>query len=308
MARHIVGIIHEVTEVTQIIIPNIHARRAVLPEVMQEQQLIHHRAAAHQAVNKQETVNLYRITAVNQTDNTEEKDRYGIPYMDVNEQYGKFPNGNPEAHTGRGSVNSVGGVNRESLSRTNDLRSADGNKTGAGINNSPSHQNRPPISRNTVVGENRNNVGSVNQEQNASHFNSQRQSSVAGNSPTNVTQRGNSTNNSGTVHNTENVRNGINTVNSSEGQTHSVVNNHNNTTTGGTNNNSHTDNVSRQQTVNNNRQINHEYKNGRYNPAAVNRKQDRTVYHKQTTIKKIDSSDEMKLRKKRGGKNGRTKK
>lgn len=87
--------------------------------------------------------------------------------MDVNEQYGKFPNGNPEAHTGRGSVNSVGGVNRESLSRTNDLRSADGNKTGAGINNSPSHQNRPPISRNTVVGENRNNVGSVNQEQNA---------------------------------------------------------------------------------------------------------------------------------------------
>lgn len=236
------------------------------------------------------------------------KDRYGIPYMDVNEQYGKFLNGNPEAHTGRGSVNSVGGVNRESLSRTNDLRSADGNKTGAGINNSPSHQNRPPISRNTVVGENRNNVGSVNQEQNASHFNSQRQSSVAGNSPTNVTQRGNSTNNSGTVHNTENVRNGINTVNSSEGQTHSVVNNHNNTTTGGTNNNSHTDNVSRQQTVNNNRQINHEYKNGRYNPAAVNRKQDRTVYHKQTTIKKIDSSDEMKLRKKRGGKNGRTKK
>ncbi len=89
---------------------------------------------------------------------------------------------------------------------------------------------------------------------------------------------------------------------------HTVVNNHNNTTTGGTNNNSHTDNVSRQQTVNNNRQINHEYKNGRYNPAAVNRKQDRTVYHKQTTIKKIDSSDEMKLRKKRGGKNGRTKK
>ena len=77
------------------------------------------------------------------------------------------------------------------------------------------------------------------------------------------------------------------------------MNNHNNTTTGGTNNNSHTDNVSRQQTVN---------KNGRYNPAAVNRKQDRTVYHKQTTIKKIDSSDEMKLRKKRGGKNGRTKK
>lgn len=103
------------------------------------------------------------------------------------------------------------------------------------------------------------------------------------------------------------VRNGINTVNSSEGQTHSVVNNHNNTTTGGTNNNSHTDNVSRQQTVNNNRQINHEYKT-EYNPAAVNRKQDRTVYHKQTTIKKIDSSDEMKLRKKRGGKNGRTKK
>ena len=77
-------------------------------------------------------------------------------------------------------VNSVGGVNRESLSRTNDLRSADGNKTGAGINNSPSHQNRPPISRNTVVGENRNNVGNVNQEQNSSHFNSQRQSSVAG--------------------------------------------------------------------------------------------------------------------------------
>ena len=201
-------------------------------------------------------------------------------------------NGNPEAHTGRGSVNSVGGVNREILSRTNDLRSADGNKTVAGINNSPSHQNRPPISRNTVVGENRNNVGSVNQEQNSSHFNSQRQSSVAGDSPTNVTQRGNSTNNSGTVHNTENVRNGINTVNSS----------------GGTNNNSHTDNAIRQQTVNNNRQINHEYKNGRYNPAAVNRKQDRTVYHKQTTIKKIDSSDEMKLRKKRGGKNGRTKK
>lgn len=31
------------------------------------------------------------------------------------------------------------------------------------------------------------------------------------------------------------------------------------------------------------------------------------MYHKQTTIKKIDSSDEMKLRKKRGGKNGRTK-
>ena len=71
--RDSVGIIHEVTEVTQIIIPNIHARRAVLPEVMQEQQLIHHRAIAHQAVNKQETVNLYRITAVNQTDNTEEK-------------------------------------------------------------------------------------------------------------------------------------------------------------------------------------------------------------------------------------------
>lgn len=46
---------------------------AVLPEVIQEQQLIHHRAIAHQAVNKQETVNLYRITAVNQTDNIEEK-------------------------------------------------------------------------------------------------------------------------------------------------------------------------------------------------------------------------------------------
>lgn len=186
---------------------------------MQEQQLIHHRAAAHQAVNKQETVNLYRITAVNQTDNTEEKidTEYRIWTLMNNTENSLTDN--PEAHTGRGSVNSVGGVNRESLSRTNDLRSADGNKTGAGINNSPSHQNRPPISRNTVVGENRNNVGSVNQEQNASHFNSQRQSSVAGNSPTNVTQRGNSTNNSGTVHNTENVRNGINTVNSSEGQT-----------------------------------------------------------------------------------------
>lgn len=35
--------------------------------------------------------------------------------MDVNEQYGKFPNGNPEAHTGRGSVNSVGGVNQRKL-------------------------------------------------------------------------------------------------------------------------------------------------------------------------------------------------
>ena len=56
--------------------------------------------------------------------------------------------------------------------------------------------------------------------------------------------------------------------------------------TGGVNNNSHTDNVNRQQTVNNHRQINHEYKNGRYNPAAVNKKQDRTLYHKQTTIKK----------------------
>ena len=57
------------------------------------------------------------------------------------------------------------------------------------INNSPLHQNRPPISRNTVVGENRNNAGNVNQEQNSSHFNSQRQSSVAGDSPTNATQR-----------------------------------------------------------------------------------------------------------------------
>ena len=49
-------------------------------------------------------------------------------------------------------------------------------------------------------------------------------------------------------------------------------------------------------------EIRHEYKNGRYNPAAVNKKRDNTLYRKQMTIKKIDSSQQMKdTRRKRGG-------
>ena len=52
--------------------------------------------------------------------------------------------------------------------------------------------------------------------------------------------------------------------------------------------------------------INHDYKNGRYNPAAVNKKQSKTLYEKQTMIKKTNSTEELRQRRRRGGdRNGR---
>lgn len=150
------------------------------------------------------------------------------------------------------------------------------------------------------------NIGGVNTERSSSSVGGATQVQQSAGSPkTNISQGGGTDRSRSTSHNTDNIQNGGQTVNNAGGQSSSVINTQKNSTTGGVNNNSHTDNVNRQQTVNNHRQINHEYKNGRYNPAAVNKKQDRTLYRKQTTIKKIDSTNEMRLRKKRGGDNGR---
>lgn len=73
-------------------------------------------------------------------------------------------------------------------------------------------------------------------------------------------------------------------------------------------NNIHTDNVTGNKMINTENRINHEYKNGRYNPAAVNKKRSITTYHKQTAIKKPNTSTKISRRKKQGGKNGGRKK
>ena len=170
-------------------------------------------------------------------------------------------------------------------------------------------KNRPPIARNPAVGVNGggvHNIGGVNTERSSSSVGGATQVQQSAGSPkTNISQGGGTDRSRSTSHNTDNIQNGGQTVNNAGGQSSSVINTQKNSTTGGVNNNSHTDNVNRQQTVNNHRQINHEYKNGRYNPAAVNKKQDRTLYRKQTPIKKLDSTNEMRLRKKRGGDKGR---
>lgn len=224
--------------------------------------------------------------------------------MAVDERYSEFPNGNPAAHAARyGKPNPVGDRSRETSNHTSDFNSEKSGMSGAGT------KNRPPIARNPAVGVNGggvHNIGGVNTERSSSSVGGVTQVQQSTESPqTNISQGGGTDRSRSTSHNTENIQNGGQTVNNAGGQSSSVVNTQKNSMTGGVNNNSHTDNVNRQQTVNNHRQINHEYKNGRYNPAAVNKKQDRTLYHKQTTIKKIDSTNEMRLRKKRGGDNGR---
>lgn len=231
-------------------------------------------------------------------------DKYGISYIEGDERYNEFPNGNPAAHAARyGKPNHAGDKSRETSSHTNDFNAEKNGMSGAGT------KNRPPIARNPAVGVNGggvHNIGGVNTEHSSSSVSGTTQVQQSAGSPqTNISQGGGTDRNRSTSHSAENIQNGGQTVNNAGGQASSIVNTQKNNTTGGVNNNSYTNNIDRQQTVNNRRQINHEYKNGRYNPAAVNKKQDRTLYRKQTTIKKIDSSDEMRLRKKRGGDNGR---
>lgn len=228
----------------------------------------------------------------------------GLPYMEVDKRYNEFPNGDPAAHAARyGKPNPAGEMSRETSSHTSDFNAEKSSMSGAGT------KNRPPIARNPAGGVNGggvHNIGGINTERSSSSVGGTTQvQQSAGSSQTNISQGGGSDRSGSTSHSAENVQNGGQTVNNAVGQSSSVVNTQKNSMTGGVNNNSHTDNVNRQQTVNNHRQINHEYKNGRYNPAAVNKKQDRTLYRKQTTIKKIDSTNEMRLRKKRGGDNGR---
>lgn len=225
----------------------------------------------------------------------------GLPYLDVDERYNEFPNGNPAAHAARyGKPNPAGDRSRETSSHTSDFDAEKSGMSGAGTKN----MNRPPIARNPAVSVNGggvHNIGGANTEHSSSSVSGTTQVQKSVGSPqTNISQGGGTDRSRSTSHSTENIQNGGQTVNNTGGQSSPVVNTQKNSM-----NNSHTDNVNRQQTMNNHRQVNHEYKNGRYNPAAVNKKQDRTLYRKQTTIKKIDSSDEMRLRKKRGGDNGR---
>ena len=234
-------------------------------------------------------------------------DKYGISYLEGDERYNEFPNGNPAAHAARyGRPNPAGDKSKETSSHASDFNSEKSSMSGAGM------KNRPPIARNPAGAVNRggvHNIGGVNTEHSSSSASGTTQVQQSAGSPqTNISQGGGTDRSKSTSHIAENIQNGGQTVNKAECQASSIVNTQKNGMTGGVNNNSYADNINRQQTVNNHRQINHEYKNGRYNPAAVNKKQDRTLYHKQTTIKKIDSTNEMKLWKKRGGDNGRTKK
>lgn len=238
--------------------------------------------------------------------------KYGLSNFETEERYNEFPNGNPAAHAARyAKPNPVNGINRETSSHTSDVSMGD-----TGTKSSPAgmkRRDRPPIARNPTVGVNGggvNNIGGVNTEQSSSSVGgtTQIQTPSGGSSQTSISQGVSSNRSRSTSHSPGNIQNGSQTVNNAGGQTSSVVSTQKNTMSGGVNNNLHTDNMSRQQHVNNHRQINHEYKNGRYNPAAVNKKQDRTLYRKQMTIKKIDSTNEMRIRKKRGGDNGRTKK
>lgn len=247
-------------------------------------------------------------SAINQNAQGKGKSRqygkYGLPYLEVDERYNEFPNGNPAAHAARyGKPNPAGDKSRETLSHTSDFNAEKNGMSGAGT------KNRPPIARNPAGGVNGggvHNIGGINTDRSSSSVGGATQvQQSAGSTQTNISQDGGTDRSRSTSHSAENIQNGSQTVNNTGGQSSSVVNTQKNSMTGGVNNNSHTDNINRQQTVNNHRQINHEYKNGRYNPAAVNKKQDRTLYHKQTTIKKIDSTNEMRLRKKRGGDNGR---
>ncbi len=222
-----------------------------------------------------------------------------LPNLEVDERYNAFPNGDSTAHAARyGKSSPASGINKETLSHTNDFNTEKSSVSGAGT------KNRPPIARNPAVGVNGggvHNIGGVNTEHSSSSVSGKTQIQQSVGSPqTNVSQ-GDSTDSRSTSHNAENIQNGSQTVNNTGGKTSSVINTQNTAVSGGVSSNSHTDNVSRH----NHSRINHEYKNGRYNPAAVNKKQNRTLYSKQTTIKKIDSSEEMKLRKKRGGDNGR---
>lgn len=260
-----------------------------------------------QPINKSQT-NQNNQSAFNQNAQNKEKPhrygKYGLSTFETDERYNEFPNGNPAVHAARyGKPNPAGDKSRETSSHTSDFNAEKSGMSGAGT------KNRPPIARNPAIGVNGggvHNIGGVNTERSSSSVVGVTQVQQSTESPqTNISQGGGTDRSRSTSHNTENIKNGGQTVNNAGGQSSSVVNTQKNSMTGGVNNNSHTDNVNRQQTVNNHRQINHEYKNGRYNPAAVNKKQDRTLYHKQTTIKKIDSTNEMRLRKKRGGDNGR---
>lgn len=256
-------------------------------------------AGGANTTNQQHTNQSQSSQPVQNTQNTAKPHRYGkygLSSFETDERYNEFPNGNPAAHAARyGKPNSASGINRETSSHTSDFNSEKGSMSGAGT------KNRPPIARNPAVGVNGggvHNIGGANTENSSSSVGGATQVQHSASNPqTNISQGGGTDRSKSASHITENIQNG--------GQSSSVINTQKNSTTGGVNNNLHTDNVNRQQTVNNHRQINHEYKNGRYNPAAVNRKQDRTLYHKQTTIKKIDSTNEMRLRRKRGGDNGR---
>ncbi len=226
-------------------------------------------------------------------------DKYEFPHLKVDERYNEFPNGNPAAHAARyGKSNPAGDKSWETSSHTSDFNAEKSGMSGAGT------KNRPPIARNPAGGVNGggvHNIGGINTERSSSSVDGTTQVQRSDGSPqTNISQGGGTDRSRSTSHSAENIQNSGQTVNNTGGQASSVVSTQKNSM-----NNSHTDNINRQQTVNNHRQINHEYKNGRYNPAAVNKKQDRTLYHKQTTIKKIDSTNEMRLRKKRGGDNGR---
>ena len=236
----------------------------------------------------------------------------GLSTFQVDERYNEYPNGNPAAHATRyGKPSPANGMNRETSSHTNNFGTEKNNASGAGTKGSPSGAkpaNRPPIARNPAVGVNGGNVnnnGGVVSERDSSAVHQ----TASGSVQTNVSQRGITDRSQSVNQDVKNTQGGSHTVNNTGSQNSSVINNHNSSMSGGVSNNTHTDNhSSRQQTVNNRGQINHEYKNGRYNPAAVNKKQNRTLYQKQTTIRKVDSTQEMNTRKKRGGDNGRTKK
>ena len=196
-----------------------------------------------------------------------------------------------------GSSIVAGGGGRDTVSHTSEHTSAqshDGKTVTA-----PASSSRPPITRNPSGG---GRDTHITENGDSTTVNS----SVTNSSRTPVSQVSSTDRSQNGRQQVKNVQNGAHTDNHITEQG-GIVNNNRSMQAGTVNNRQYSDNRLNPQQFGSTRQtISHDYKNGRYNPAAVNKKQSKTLYEKQTMIKKTNSTEELRQRRRRGGdRNGR---
>lgn len=258
-------------------------------------------------------------------------DKYGIPYLETYSGYdhgnpppgGVRPNGqtrpsgaNPQGHNpmssnprgtspaganpkvGNPSVTVPnGGSGRDTVSHKSEHTSSQSHD-GKTVT-TPASSLRPPITRNPSGG---GRDTHITENGGSTTVNS----AVTNSSRTPVSQVSSTDRSQNGRQQVKNVQNGAHTDNHITEQG-GVVNNNRSMQAGTVNSRQYSDNRLNPQQFGSTRQtINHDYKNGRYNPAAVNKKQSKTLYEKQTMIKKTNSTEELRQRRRRGGdRNGR---